>query len=44
MRWQIDRRMKEINDDPLKDETIFVTLITHKTLIDHFLGMSPASF
>ena len=29
--------MKEINDHPLKDETIFVTLITHKTLIDHYL-------
>ena len=37
MKMQIDRRMKEINDHPLKDETIFVTLITHKTLIDHFL-------
>ena len=37
MRLQIDKRMKEINDDPRKDETIFVTLITHKTLIDHYL-------
>ena len=37
MKMQIDRRMKEINDHPLKDQTTFVTVITHKTLIDHFL-------
>ena len=30
--------MREINDHPLKDETIFVTIITHKTLIDHYLA------
>ena len=37
MKMRIDKRMQEIKDNPLKDETIFVTLITHKTLIDHFL-------
>ena len=38
MKVQIDKRMKEINEHPLKNETIFVTIITHKTLIDQFLA------
>ena len=38
MKMRIDKRMKEINDHPLKNETIFVTIITHKTLIDHYLS------
>lgn len=38
MKMRIDQRMREINDHPHKGETIFVTIITHKTLIDHYLA------
>ena len=38
MKVQIDKRMKEINEHPLKNEMIFVTIITHKTLIDQYLA------
>ena len=38
MKMRIDARMREINDHPSKDEIIFVTIITHKTLIDHYLA------
>lgn len=38
MRMRIDKRMQEINSHPHKSETIFVTIITHKTLIDNYLG------
>ena len=38
MKMRIDKRMQEINAHPAKDEVIFVTLITHKTLIDHYLS------
>ena len=38
MKMRIGQRMREINEHPHKDETIFVTIITHKTLIDHYLA------
>ena len=38
MKMQIEKRAKEIKEHPRKDETIFVTIITHKTLIDHYLS------
>ena len=38
MKMRIDKRMQEINEHPLKNEMIFVTIITHKTLIDHYLA------
>ncbi len=37
MKMQIDRRMAEISQRPDRDAVIFVTLITHKTLVDHCL-------
>ena len=38
MKMRIDARQREIDNHPLKDEMIFVTIITHKTLIDHYLS------
>jgi hypothetical protein len=37
MKMQIDKRAAEIASHPDRNKTIFVTLITHKTLIDHHL-------
>jgi hypothetical protein len=38
MRMRIDARAKAIAEDPLRGEKIYVTIITHKTLLDHFLS------
>jgi hypothetical protein len=35
MKMRVDARMKMINEHPRRDDKIFVTIITHKTLIDH---------
>jgi hypothetical protein len=37
MKMRIDQRMRDISAHTAKAETIFVTLITHKTLVDHYL-------
>ena len=42
MKMRIDARMASINSHPAKGDIIFVTLITHKTLVDHDLDGVPA--